>query len=154
MITARAYYEDFRREVGSPSTQNLLTTSAYAAPDLSPSATVAANGVANSNFDRPFICFNARSATRATRLDRTRPPSLTEPLCMTRDPLSRYICTACASSLITNIPSLACLPWLSAEFPRSLTGIPLPRAHSQGIFDETPRSFTGIPYLAPTAKAS
>jgi hypothetical protein len=60
---------------------------------------------ANSIFDHLFICFNARSATRATRLDRTRPPSLTEPLCMTRDPLSRYICTACASSLITNIPS-------------------------------------------------
>jgi hypothetical protein len=39
MITVRAYYEDFRRKVGSPSTKNLLTTSAYAAPDLSPSAT-------------------------------------------------------------------------------------------------------------------
>jgi hypothetical protein len=47
MITARAYYEDFRRKVGSPSTKNLLTTSAYAAPDLSPSATVEANDVAN-----------------------------------------------------------------------------------------------------------
>jgi hypothetical protein len=40
------------------------------------------------------------------------------------------------------------------RIPRSLTGIPLPRTHSQSIFGETPRSLTSISYLAPTAKAS
>jgi hypothetical protein len=45
-------------------------------------------------------------------------------------------------------------PRTGFRVPRSLTGIPLPRTHSQGIFDETPRSLTSILYLAPTTKAS